>query len=258
MLRSVVVVALLASACSRPPAPSVVTPPDRAATPAPTPTPSPAPAPQGSVSAVQRVCGTPLEQALRARLPALVPCGRREVVTVHVDVNGHALDVVGHGTDPCCTDTGPPEMLEGSMVFLDGAPYSPASHGGRDVTTALGPLADLTDEAARPLLQAMLVMRTVLSQTLTTDEQRALFERWPASRIAVTRAPPGLTTSPRGRTLRVWNERSFSERGVSCRLLERHEVTLTRDGRLAFEEPIVFGEGRRMGQPCADALPAAP
>ena len=223
-------------------------------------TPRSAPAPLALVAAgrdniLEPVCGTPLEAVLRARLPAMVACGHRAVVHAHVEVRGHALDVVGYDGDPCCTDTGPPEMMEGATVFLDAARYDPQQHAGQPVTAALAPLTGLPDATARPLLQALLVLRGARAQVLSAADRDALFVRWPAARAAVTQAPPGLTTTPAGRTLRVWNWRGFAERGTACRLLERYEVTLTNDGRLTFGDPVVFGEGQRMGQPCASPLP---
>ncbi|CAN5847367.1 hypothetical protein BH11MYX3_BH11MYX3_21380 [soil metagenome] len=204
---------------------------------------------------VRRVCGTPLEAELRARLRPMVACGNRVVVDAHVEVNEHVLDVVGYDGDPCCTDTGPPEMMEGATVYYDSVRYDPAQHGGQPVTTALGSLGGLSDGDARALMQAMLVMRGARAQVLSAADQDALVTRWPAARLAITRSPPGLTAAPAGRTLRVWNERRVSERGISCRLLERHELTLSADGRLVFGDPVVFGEGERMGQPCGEALP---
>lgn len=100
------------------------------------------------------------------------------------------------------------------------------------------------------------MLRGARSQALSAADRDALFVRWPASRTAVTRAAPGLDATPAGRTLRVWNDRALSERGASCRLLERHEATLTADGRLVFRDPVVLGEGEREGVPCADPLPS--
>jgi hypothetical protein len=241
VIARVALVALVAS-CGRPPTAAA----------------QPARAAAGPAGGVQRVCGSPGEAALRARLPGLVACGRRLVVVAHAAVRGRALDVVGYDGDPCCVDTGPPEMMEGSTVYLDGARYEPAAHGGRPVTAALGPLTGLPDDAARALLQAVLVMRGVRAQVLSDDDQRALFARWPAARAAVESAPPGLRPAAGGRALTVWNERALAERGVSCRLLERHTAALSADGALTFSEPAVFGEGERMGRPCAAPLPARP
>ncbi len=214
------------------------------------------PEPARLANAVQRVCATPLEPILRSRLSGMVPCGNRAVVHVQVDLNGHVLDVVGYDGDPCCTDTGPPEMMDGATVFYDDAPYRPEQHDGQPVTTSIGPLTGLSDERAARLLQAVLILRGARAQIVSATDQEDLFVRWPEARIAVMQAPPHLTTTPRGRTLRVWNERRVSERGGSCHLLEEHKVTLTGEGQLVFGDPAVFGEGERLGQACAEPLPS--
>ena len=253
-LEGALALTVLLVACSRPPTPVVPPSPDHA-TLLPAPIPAPIPTTPAGDNVVQRVCATPLESTLRARLPSMVPCGNRLVVHAHVELNGHVLDVVGHDGDPCCTDTGPPEMMDGAAVYLDDTHYDPARHGGQPVTSALGPLTGLPDATTRPLLQALLVLRGAHSQVLSAADQQDLFTRWPAARTAVTRSPPGLTATPAGRTLRVWNERAVVERGMACRLLERHEVTLGIDGRMVFGDLMVFGEGQRLGRPCAAALP---
>lgn len=248
----VALVAAVFAACSRPPSPVAASPtPDRAR---PTPAAAPAAPPSGE-GTVEEVCGTAREAALRARLTPMVACGRRRVVHASATVNGHAVDVISHDGDPCCTDTGPPEMMDGAEDYLDGVRYEPARHGGQPFTRAIGPLTGLDDATAGALLRAMLVLRGARVQALTAAEQSALFARWPAARAAVTRDPPGLTATPEGRALRVWNERALSDMGATCRLLERHEVTLTTDGRMVFGDPVVFGEGQRMGRPCAAPLP---
>ncbi len=171
---------------------------------------------------------------------------------VSVRVRGRRLEVLGRGADPCCTDTGPDEMHSGWQAWIDLRAVRPPDP---PFWISLAPFGDLRGDDLASFLQATLLVRGALPQTLTSADVAALVTRWPASAAALRRWPPGIVRDGATTLLRVWSERSEREPGRSCRLLEKHEAGIGPDGRVVFREPVVFGVGSSLGAPCADPLP---
>lgn len=202
----------------------------------------------GAPAAVRDFCGSPDEARIRAAHPELPPCMSRAYTYVEARVGGHALLVLAHEADPCCTDVPSPATDAGAHVFVDGA-ARPASD-----PIAVG--AAPRDEAeAMGLLTAELLRLRVVRPIVDAAGGAALRAAWPAAGPAIAAHPPGLARAGAGWRLRALAESREIERGIDCRGLAAWEVDVDAAGVRA-RRTAAYATGTAMGAPCpGDPLP---
>ena len=202
------------------------------------------------------------DAAKSARVSAFTPplglgpgiCGYGTSVLAELKIGKHAVAVVGvEDLSPTATDRPP---RRSAQVAVDGKWLTARETEGG--STYLPQILALGRVAARDVaayLQAVLLAeRAAFPQAVSADEQAAIVAGWPAAAKAIADAPAGLLAD--GRTLRVWEERVDAGLAGACRVLYRHELTLTAAGKIEFAPVVRYAEGTLMNKrSCGDALP---
>ena len=201
-------------------------------------------------------------EAAVARVSAFAPplglgagiCGYGTSVLAELKIGKHKVAVVGvEDLSPTATDAPP---RRNAQVAVDGKWLTAAETEGG--STFLPQIIALGRVAARDVaayLQAVLLAeRVAFPQAVSFDEQAALVAGWPAAAKAIADAPAGLLAD--SRTLRVWEERTEAGLAGACRVLYRHELTLTAAGKIELAPVVRYAEGTLMNKrPCGDPLP---
>lgn len=218
-----------------------------------------APKPVGP-SVLREFCN---DEATRARVFAFTPplglgagmCGYGTTQMGELRLGAHTLTVVAvEDLSPTATDMPP---RRSAQVAIDGqwltAATTPAGESTYVARLAkLGPIAP--SSRATYLQLVLLAERVAFPQILSREDEAALVARWPETQKALADAPAGLL--PDGRTLRVWEERVDAGLAGACRVLIRHELTLTNTGAIQFAPLVRYAEGTLVTKrPCGTPLP---
>jgi hypothetical protein len=198
------------------------------------------------------LCRDPALARIRGALPEVPLCQHgvpaRFVSVVH---GGRQVVVVGYRDDrPTWVDG---LARYGAAVLLDGTAL-PEDRPGR-FWEHLGPLEQLRQPEVPNLLQAVLLEDGVFAQMATLEQAGEALAGWPTALDAVRAHPPGLHADATGHHMRVWSHRAVAGLGVQCRHLARHELTLTRRGRVVVHPRRQWATGTRQGEPCGAPLP---
>jgi hypothetical protein len=197
------------------------------------------------------LCRDPLLQPIREALPDIPLCDRGVPARFATVVHGtRQATVVGYRDDrPTWVDG---HARYGSAVLINGAPLPDAR--ARKFWDRLGDLAQLPQPEIPNLLQGILLQQGVFEQIATLEQAEEALAGWGAGLEAVRAHPPGMSTETAAHHVRIWRHRAVAGMGVSCRHLERHELALTRDGRVVIHPTQQWATGQRMGQPCGESL----